>query len=162
MGLMDGPGVFTWAGGLKYEGEFVCNMPLGQGTYTWPDGSSYKGEVYNGVRHGTGTYKCAKNGVSYTGQWHQSKRHGKGAVYYNQDKTSWYRGDWVKNNREGWGVRCYPSGNIYSGEWKNNLRNGEGTMRWVKLGQQYVGQWQDGIQVPKHTIKENSVNYFSM
>ncbi|XP_042253441.1 radial spoke head 10 homolog B isoform X1 [Thunnus maccoyii] len=146
MGLMDGPGVFTWASGLKYEGEFVCNMPLGQGTYTWPDGSSYKGEVYNGVRHGTGTYKCAKNGVSYTGQWHQSKRHGKGAVYYNQDKTSWYRGDWVKNNREGWGVRCYPSGNIYSGEWKNNLRNGEGTMRWVKLGQQYVGQWQDGIQ----------------
>ncbi|KAM7371034.1 hypothetical protein PAMP_010535 [Pampus punctatissimus] len=146
MGLMDGLGVFTWAGGLKYEGAFVCNMPLGQGTYTWPDGSSYKGEVYNGVRHGTGTYKCAKTGVSYKGQWHQSKRHGKGAVYYDQDKTTWYKGDWVKNNREGWGVRCYPSGNIYSGEWKNNLRNGKGTMKWLNLGQQYVGQWQDGVQ----------------
>ncbi|CAK6978754.1 radial spoke head 10 homolog B [Scomber scombrus] len=146
MGLMDGSGVFTWAGGLKYEGEFVCNMPLGQGTYTWPDSSSYKGEVYNGVRHGSGTYTCAKNGMSYRGQWHQSKRHGKGAVYYNQDKTSWYKGDWVKNNREGWGVRYYPSGNIYSGEWKNNVRNGEGTMRWLKLGQRYDGQWQDGVQ----------------
>ncbi|XP_044034895.1 radial spoke head 10 homolog B isoform X2 [Siniperca chuatsi] len=145
-GLMDGHGVFTRPGGLKYEGEFVCNIPMGQGTYTWPDGSSYKGEVYNGIRHGTGTYKCAKNGVSYRGQWDQGKRHGKGAVYYNQDKTSWYKGDWVKNNREGWGVRCYPSGNKYSGEWKNNLRHGEGTMRWLKLGQQYVGMWHNGVQ----------------
>ncbi|XP_028423329.1 radial spoke head 10 homolog B isoform X2 [Perca flavescens] len=145
-GLMDGCGVFTLACGLKYEGEFVCNMPMGLGTYTWPDGSSYKGEVYNGIRHGTGTYKCAKNGVSYTGQWDQGKRQGKGEVYYDHDKTSWYKGDWVKNNREGWGVRRYPSGNMYSGEWKNNLRHGEGTMRWLKLGQQYVGMWQNGVQ----------------
>ncbi|TKS90032.1 Radial spoke head 10 -like protein B [Collichthys lucidus] len=144
-GLMDGRGVFTRVGGLKYEGEFVRNMPMGQGTFTWPDGSSYKGEVYKGIRHRTGTYKCA-DGVSYSGQWDQGKRHGKGAVYYNQDKTSWYKGDWVKNNREGWGVRCYPSGNIYFGEWKNNLRHGEGTMRWLKLGQQYVGMWQNGVQ----------------
>ncbi|XP_068439646.1 radial spoke head 10 homolog B isoform X2 [Clinocottus analis] len=145
-GLMDGHGVFTGADGLKYEGEFVCNMPMGKGTYTWPDGSSYEGEVDSGIRHGTGTYKCAVNGVSYTGQWDQGKSHGKGTVYYNQDKTSWYKGDWVRNNKEGWGVRRYPSGNIYSGEWKNNLRHGEGTMRWLKLEQQYVGMWQNGVQ----------------
>ncbi|XP_076615381.1 radial spoke head 10 homolog B [Chaetodon auriga] len=145
-GLMNGRGVFIQADGLKYEGEFVCNKPRGQGTYTWPDGSSYEGEVYNGIRHGTGTYKCAKNGVSYRGQWDWGKRHGKGAVYYNQEKTSWYKGDWMKNNREGWGVRRYPSGNIYSGEWKNNLRHGAGTMRWLKPREQYVGMWQNGVQ----------------
>ncbi|XP_039643225.1 radial spoke head 10 homolog B isoform X2 [Perca fluviatilis] len=145
-GQFHGEGVACFEGGQTYKGEFVCNMPMGLGTYTWPDGSSYKGEVYNGIRHGTGTYKCAKNGVSYTGQWDQGKRHGKGEVYYNHDKTSWYKGDWVKNNREGWGVRRYPSGNMYSGEWKNNLRHGEGTMRWLKLGQQYVGMWQNGVQ----------------
>ncbi|KAG7226419.1 hypothetical protein INR49_013831 [Caranx melampygus] len=145
-GLMDGTGLFTWAGGLKYEGDFVCNVPMGQGVYTWPDGSTYKGEVYNGIRHGTGTYKCAINGVSYRGQWDQGKRHGKGVVYYNQDKTSWYKGDWVKNNREGLGERCYQSGNVYSGEWKNNQRHGEGTMRWLTSGQRYVGMWQDGVQ----------------
>ncbi|KAG8009050.1 Radial spoke head 10-like protein B [Nibea albiflora] len=177
-GLMDGRGVFTRVGGLKYEGEFVCNMPMGHGTFTWPDGSSYKGEVYKGIRHGTGTYKCA-NGVSYSGQWDQGKRHGKGAVYYNQDKTSWYKGDWVKNNREGCGVRCYPSGNIYFGEWKNNLRHGEGTMRWLKLGQQYVGMWHNGVQVileytgtypavnakktvPKEAVEPKSVKVFAV
>ena len=79
------------------------------------------------------------------------------------------------NNREGWGVRwyvwsmynfwvvacvafeqprdnicfknSYPSGNLYSGEWKNNTRHGEGAMRWRRMGQQYVGKWQDGVQV---------------
>nr|XP_020471526.1 radial spoke head 10 homolog B2 isoform X3 [Monopterus albus] len=65
-------------------------------------------------------------------------------VYYNQDKTSWYKGDWVTNNIEGWGVRRYPSGNVYSGEWKNNRKHGEGTMRWRT--QQYVGKWVDGVQ----------------
>uniref|UniRef100_A0A4W6CED9 Uncharacterized protein n=1 Tax=Lates calcarifer TaxID=8187 RepID=A0A4W6CED9_LATCA len=78
---MSGCGVFTWAGGLKYEGEFVCNMPMGQGTYTWPDGSSYMGDVCNGIRHGTGTYICAKNTVTYKGQWDQGKRHRKGMIH---------------------------------------------------------------------------------
>ncbi|XP_030019125.1 radial spoke head 10 homolog B [Sphaeramia orbicularis] len=144
-GCMDGHGVFTWTCGLKYEGEFVWNSLMGQGLYTWPDGSSYKGEVYYGIRHGTGTYKSATS-VVYKGQWYQGKREGKGAVYYNQEKTSWYKGDWVMNNREGWGERRYPSGNLYSGEWKNNQRHGEGTMKWLKLGQQYHGTWYKGVR----------------
>lgn len=46
----------------------------------------------------------------------------------------------------------YPSGNLYSGEWHNNLRHGEGTMRWLNLGQQYVGMWQNGVQVWNPTV----------
>ncbi|KAM9715646.1 radial spoke head 10 homolog B [Menidia menidia] len=145
-GLMEGFGVFTMAIGLKYEGEFVGNTSMGRGTYTWPHGSTYVGEVHNGIRHGTGTYKCAKTSLSYTGQWHRGRWHGQGTAYYNEEGTSWYRGDWVMSSREGRGVRRYPSGNIYSGEWKNNVRHGEGTMRWLKMRQQYVGGWQDGVQ----------------
>ncbi|XP_029689596.1 radial spoke head 10 homolog B isoform X1 [Takifugu rubripes] len=145
-GLMDGPGVFTHADGLKYEGEFVSNLPMGQGIYTWLDGSTYEGQVCHGLRHGMGTYTCLTNGVVHTGQWSLGGRHGKGTTYYNQEKTSWYKGDWVRNRKQGWGVRCYPSGNLYSGEWRNNLRHGEGTMRWINLHQQYVGMWQNGVQ----------------
>ncbi|XP_032430868.1 radial spoke head 10 homolog B isoform X3 [Xiphophorus hellerii] len=145
-GLMEGFGTFTQADGVKYEGDFVCNLPMGQGTFTWLDGSTYTGDISRGIRHGMGTYKCPRTGMSYSGQWDHGKRHGKGKVYYDEDQTSWYDGDWVVNKRDGWGERGYPSGNTYTGEWRNNLRHGEGTMNWTKLGQQYVGSWKDGVQ----------------
>lgn len=59
------------------QGEFVCNLPMGQGSYTWPNGCTYDGEVYNCLRHGMGTYKSLKNSVEYTGEWSLGKRHGK-------------------------------------------------------------------------------------
>ncbi|XP_037836952.1 radial spoke head 10 homolog B isoform X2 [Kryptolebias marmoratus] len=148
-GLMDGHGVLILENGLKYEGEFVDNTPTGQGSYTWPDGSTYTGDIYSGRRHGMGSYKCAKHGASYIGQWCQGRRHGEGTAYYNEDKTSWYKGHWVMNDREGSGVRC----NVYSGEWRNNTRHGEGAMSWLKLGQRYEGKWKHGVQhgVGRHT-----------
>ncbi|XP_063076665.1 radial spoke head 10 homolog B [Engraulis encrasicolus] len=145
-GLMHGPGEYIWANGVRYKGEFVANSPMGVGTYTWLDGSYYEGEVLSGIRHGTGMYRCGKTSVTYRGQWHQGQRHGKGIIYYNPEVTSWYEGDWVNNIKEGWGVRCYPSGNIYEGQWKNDMRDGQGRMRWLQLGQQYSGDWKNGIQ----------------
>lgn len=62
---------------LIQQGEFVCNLPMGQGIYTWPNGCTYDGEVYNCLRHGIGTYESLKNSVAYTGQWSHGKRHGK-------------------------------------------------------------------------------------
>ena len=41
----------------------------------------------------------------------------------------------------------YPSGNLYEGEWRDNGRHGEGTMKWLTLGEQYVGTWSNGVQV---------------
>ncbi|XP_012989230.2 radial spoke head 10 homolog B isoform X1 [Esox lucius] len=145
-GFMQGHGVYTWAGGVKYEGEFAFNMPMGHGIYTWQDGSCYEGEVFNGLRHGVGTFTCANALVKYRGQWHHCRRHGKGTVYYNQEETSWYEGDWVNSKREGWGVRCYPSGNVYEGHWRNNMKQGQGRMCWHQLGQQYTGTWENGVQ----------------
>uniref|UniRef100_A0A8C7ZB80 Uncharacterized protein n=1 Tax=Oryzias sinensis TaxID=183150 RepID=A0A8C7ZB80_9TELE len=146
------------------EGEFVRNIPTGRGKFTWPDGSTYSGGIVDGVRHGFGTHTCAKTGVSYTGEWSQGKRHGEGTVYYNESKTSWYKGDWVMNNREGRGERCYVTGNTYSGEWKCNVRHGEGTMKWLKLGQQYVGNWCEGLQVRQisHQLSSAVVRTFDV
>uniref|UniRef100_A0A671MUG7 Radial spoke head 10 homolog B n=1 Tax=Sinocyclocheilus anshuiensis TaxID=1608454 RepID=A0A671MUG7_9TELE len=127
---MHGPVEYIWSDGLKYQGDFKLNVPMGRGTYTWPDGSTYEGEVHKGVRHGVGMYKCAKTSNVYRGQWYLGKRQGQGVMYYNQAATS-----------------CYPSGNLYEGQWKNNVRHGEGTMRWAQLNRQYCGQWVNGIQV---------------
>ncbi|XP_070422353.1 radial spoke head 10 homolog B isoform X2 [Equus przewalskii] len=145
-GFMHGPGTYVWADGLKYEGDFVKNIPMNHGMYTWPDGSTYEGEVINGMRNGFGMFKCSTQPVSYIGHWCHGKRHGKGSIYYNQEGTSWYEGDWVFNVKKGWGTRCYKSGNIYEGQWENNMRHGEGRMRWLTTNEEYTGQWERGIQ----------------
>ncbi|XP_074453310.1 radial spoke head 10 homolog B2-like isoform X1 [Larus michahellis] len=145
-GLMHGHGTYTWADGVKYEGTFVKNMQMFNGRYTWNDGSVYEGSIKNGVRHGFGFFRSGTRPVSYIGYWCKGKRHGKGTLYYDQEHTSWYSGDWVNNVKEGWGMRCYKSGNIYEGQWEKNVRHGKGRMRWLTADQEYTGQWVYGIQ----------------
>nr|XP_010307130.1 PREDICTED: radial spoke head 10 homolog B2-like [Balearica regulorum gibbericeps] len=145
-GLMHGQGTYTWADGVKYEGTFVRNVQMFSGRYTWNDGSIYEGSIKNGVRHGFGFFRSGTCPVSYVGYWCKGKRHGKGTVYYDQERTSWYSGDWVNNIKEGWGMRCYKSGNIYEGQWEKNVRHGKGRMRWLTANQEYMGQWVYGIQ----------------
>ncbi|XP_068278422.1 radial spoke head 10 homolog B-like [Nyctibius grandis] len=145
-GLMHGQGTYTWADGVKYEGTFVKNVQMFNGCYMWSDGSIYEGSVKNGVRHGFGFFRSGTRPVSYIGYWCNGKRHGKGTIYYDQEHTSWYSGDWVNNVKEGWGMRCYKSGNIYEGQWEKNVRHGKGRMRWLTANQEYMGQWVYGIQ----------------
>ncbi|KAK4813804.1 hypothetical protein QYF61_026386 [Mycteria americana] len=145
-GLMHGQGTYTWADGVKYEGTFVKNVQMFNGRYTWNDGSIYEGSIQNGVRHGFGFFRSGTRPVSYIGYWCKGKRHGKGIIYYDQEHTSWYSGDWVNNVKEGWGMRCYKSGNIYEGQWEKNVRHGKGRMRWLTANQEYMGQWVYGIQ----------------
>ncbi|XP_074774859.1 radial spoke head 10 homolog B2-like isoform X1 [Athene noctua] len=145
-GFMHGHGTYTWADGVKYEGTFVKNVQMFNGRYTWNDGSIYEGAIENGVRHGFGFFRSGTRPVSYIGYWYKGKRHGKGTIYYDQEHTSWYSGDWVNNVKEGWGMRCYKSGNIYEGQWEKNVRHGKGRMRWLTDNQEYMGQWVYGIQ----------------
>ena len=42
--LKQGHGVYTWANGAKYDGEYKDNKKNGHGLHTWPDGSIYEGE----------------------------------------------------------------------------------------------------------------------
>ncbi|MBZ3888348.1 Radial spoke head 10-like protein B [Sciurus carolinensis] len=145
-GLYEGEGSAVFQGGCTYHGDFVKNIPMNHGVYTWPDGSMYEGEVVNGMRNGFGMFKCSTHPVSYVGHWCQGKRHGKGSIYYNQEGTSWYEGDWVYNIKKGWGIRCYKSGNIYEGQWEDNMRHGEGKMRWLTTNEEYTGSWERGVQ----------------
>ncbi|XP_028845967.1 radial spoke head 10 homolog B isoform X1 [Denticeps clupeoides] len=145
-GLLHGRGSCRWPDGVTYQGDFRSNVLLGDGTYAWPDGSTYEGQVSGGLRHGFGTFTCGQTSVVYRGQWHRGTRHGKGTLYYRQELSSWYDGDLVENEREGWGLRCYPSGSVYEGQWRAGVRHGGGTMRWPRLGQQYSGSWENGVQ----------------
>ena len=50
----------------------------GIGVYTWADGRCYMGEYKDDKKHGYGIYKWA-DGRLYLGQWMRGKQHGRGA-----------------------------------------------------------------------------------
>lgn len=75
-------------------------------------------------------------------------------MIYDAEGLSYYEGDWINNQKFGWGIRHYPSGNTYEGMWVSDVRHGEGTMRWFDKNQTYSGQWENGIQV----ILKNRIN----
>ncbi|KAM9012402.1 radial spoke head 10 homolog B isoform 4-T4 [Ara ararauna] len=118
----------------SYEGEKVHGLYEGKGFACFEGGNTYKGMFSKGLMHGQGTYTWA-DGVKY-----------EGTIYYDQEHTSWYSGDWVNDVKEGWGMRRYKSGNTYEGQWEKNVRHGKGRMRWLTVNQEYMGQWVHGIQ----------------
>ena len=72
----EGHGVFTWADGDKYDGDWKDNKKEGRGTCTWPDGQKYAGEYKLNIREGEGTY-IAKNGREFSGRWSGGLLNGK-------------------------------------------------------------------------------------
>ena len=50
----EGTGVFSWASGETYEGEFSQGMPTGFGRKTFSDGRRYEGFWKDNKYHGTG------------------------------------------------------------------------------------------------------------
>lgn len=50
-------GIYKWANGASYEGDFVNGDRTGKGVEKWPDGGSYEGDFVNGAHTGKGVYK---------------------------------------------------------------------------------------------------------
>ena len=46
-------GVYLWADGRMYQGDWLNNNMHGKGVYTWKDGRRYDGEYLNDKKHVT-------------------------------------------------------------------------------------------------------------
>ena len=53
---MAGVGIYIYAGGVGYDGQYHNDKKEGYGLYVWTDGRSYEGWLYKGKQHGLGTY----------------------------------------------------------------------------------------------------------
>lgn len=60
--MKHGHGVFTWANGNKYDGEWAFNKQHDFGIFTWANGSRYEGEYKDGKKHGRGVYTLCDGG----------------------------------------------------------------------------------------------------
>jgi len=139
----NGFGVYSWAEGDKYCGDWRGGYMDGYGTYKWSNGDKFSGEWANGKRNGQGIYTYA-DGTKKTGTWtnsvYQSEtvrtgcisgdcENGYGTYIWGYD-TKWagdkYVGYWKGGYISGQGKYYWSSGSSYEGEWSNNMRNGRG------------------------------------
>ena len=59
-----------------------------------------------------------------------------------------YKGDWLDNCKNGFGVEIGVDGNKYEGEWARDKKHGKGTL-WKKKGKTfkklYEGEWEEDV-----------------
>ncbi|CAF4051209.1 unnamed protein product [Adineta steineri] len=120
---MTGQGIYTWASGDRYEGQWKDSDMNGKGTRYYANGNTYTGDWIDNKRTGQGIFAWA-NGDRYEGQWKDSNMNGKGIRYWANENT--YTGDWIDNKRTGQGIFAWANGDRYKGQWRDDNMNGRG------------------------------------
>lgn len=93
------PGVYTWADGSTYSGDWVDGMKQGRGLYLYANGDTYEGGYHRGMKHGYGAASWA-NGSRYIGHWDSGREHGEGR--YMAGDGQCYKGTF----NQVWRARC--------------------------------------------------------
>lgn len=140
----NGYGVKYYDKGDRYEGHFKNGLFSGNGIYTFADGFSYAGEWKDDKLNGdvvqyyqNGDYGFGKfvAGVQLSGYGHWD--YDNGDKFYGNLNSSKFR--------DGYGTLWATNGSKYSGEWKNNQRDGIGSMTWAN-GDKYIGEFEDNMR----------------
>ena len=102
-GLAHGKGIAQ--GVDHYEGQFIKGKPDGKGIYKWADGTSYEGQWKDGMREGRG--KMIYNDSTVNGYWKEGKYIGKQLIppYTIINSTSVARSTFSKTSGIGNGVK---------------------------------------------------------
>lgn len=174
----DGEGVFAYADGSKYEGQFKKGMLNGWGTWYFANGDKYVGSFKDNYLHGEGTlyqdggketkgewvegeYKRnTRSGEIKTGCIHGDCLNGNGTYVYDEGAAK-YMGDFVEGMASGTGVCYYANGERYEGEWKEGSFHGIGTL-YMMDGTSARGHWEDGsymgsVDWPEEPAKEEQI-----
>ena len=93
-------GVYYYANGDVYDGDFKENNKTGYGTFSASTGEIYKGEILETSRNGIGTLHFTNGDI--------------------------YKGAFIMDRREGHGKYIWKSGGVYDGQWFNDKMHGEG------------------------------------
>uniref|UniRef100_A0A2K6RQL6 Radial spoke head 10 homolog B n=1 Tax=Rhinopithecus roxellana TaxID=61622 RepID=A0A2K6RQL6_RHIRO len=138
----------------SYEGEKVRGLYEGKGFAVFQGGCTYRGMFSEGLMHGQGTYIWA-DGLKYEPVFVDVIQHG--SIYYNQEGTCWYEGDWVQNIKKGWGIRWGFGSRVedlrLSDSRLLSFQNGFGTHTWFlkripssqyPLRNEYIGEFVNG------------------
>jgi hypothetical protein len=93
----------------------------------------------------------------YIGKRVHGEKIGKGKLFY-PDHTLQYKGNFVKNMKQGQGVTYYPDGSSYKGEFKNNMRHGTGVMTYADKST-YKGEFKNDVREGQGMFDYNGNHY---
>ncbi|OPY84791.1 MAG: MORN repeat protein [Syntrophorhabdus sp. PtaU1.Bin153] len=174
-GDMHGKGVYIFATGGRYEGDFVSGEPT-KGIMTRPDGTRYEGDFANRTFHGKGhlTFPSGRryegsfvngeptkgiethpNGDRYEGDFSNGTFNGKGSA---TRPNGYYNGDFVNGKPFGKGVFRYTNGNYYEGDVADGKFNGKGILKYPN-GDYYEGEFVNGLFHGKGRYTQASGDY---
>jgi hypothetical protein len=80
------------------------------------------------------------------GRFVSGLRHGKGSLKLGEDVSHGYAGDWINDQKHGWGTMVFPSGSVFEGQWQHDSKCGFGTMYWTDRQERYRGFWDANVQ----------------
>ena len=143
-GNMHGRGVYRYANGDVYEGNYKDGNMHGRGVYRYVDGDVYEGDYEAGNMHGRGVFRYA-NGDVYEGDYKDGKQHGRGVYRYVDGAV--YEGDYEDGNMHGRGVFQYANDAAYEGDFKDGKQHGRGVYRYADGSIGHDGLWEAGQRV---------------
>jgi hypothetical protein len=155
----DGFGIYTFANGSKYIGDWKNGQREGHGYIIWSDGTFYNGDWKNDKFEGYG-YCSWPDGDKYIGQWTNGERTGYGIYTFKSGtKSAGYfknakfetaglpKNCTTGNCQNGWGIYVYGEetqwpGHRYEGNFVGGNRQGEGVYYYTD-GAKYIGKFYD-------------------
>jgi len=110
-----GNGYRIYDNGDYFEGCWE-DGEISWGIYIWANGERYHGNFNNGLKYGFGL-TIFENGSYYNGDYQNSKEHGMGAMWY---LDSVYIGEWSNGVKHGFGSCKYADGTSFMGDWEDD------------------------------------------
>mmetsp|Transcript_40423 Transcript_40423/g.49035 ORF Transcript_40423/g.49035 Transcript_40423/m.49035 type:complete len:194 (+) Transcript_40423:76-657(+) len=136
-GTRKGKGVYTFANGASYDGEYLKNLKEGNGKFTYPDQSVYEGGWKEDLRSGQGTYTFP-NGDTYKGGWEADKKHGDGEYQF-KEAGSKFSGTWAEGSITE-GLWTMKDGSSFKGTFAEG-KPAEGAFTFIKTGNVLTGKF---------------------
>ncbi len=99
--------------GMRYSGELFNGLWHGHGMYHWADGSYYVGQFYYGDIQGQGVYCGQNDGVVFVGEFHKGKFSGEGVLA----ATDLYVGSFRRGLKQGEGAQKDFVGPVVRRQW---------------------------------------------
>ena len=126
-------GLYTYANGDQYTGDFVEGNREGHGTLVYANGNKYLGEFHNDVRHGEGRFYW-ESGNTYIGEYVNDRRTGIVVVLlvvlvvllFLERLCACTRSYRLVSLELGRGEIVFLSGQQYQGYFLDGVRHGEG------------------------------------